>query len=72
MPPVTLTIDRGWRRLVFGEPAITHRALDMGGVVLVDGQGNTLGDEIDKWGHHQSRQNFQAVCAILGLCLTHP
>jgi tripartite-type tricarboxylate transporter receptor subunit TctC len=29
-------------------------------------------DEIDKWGHHQSRQNSQAVCAILGLCLTHP
>ena len=31
MPPVTLMINRGWKRLAFGEPAIKHRVLDMGG-----------------------------------------
>jgi len=44
-PSVTLMINRGWRRLAFGVPAIKHRVLDMGCVILVDGQGNTLGDE---------------------------
>jgi hypothetical protein len=45
VPPKTLMINRGWGCLASGEPAIKHRVLDMGCVVLIDGQGNTLGDE---------------------------